>query len=217
MRIPSWGCHSLRRRRQTVLLGFGRCNLSPACAGTGGINLGRIVPGSALSPAATIAAMSDDFGAFLRSRRARLRPEDVGFAPGRSRRVPGLRREEAAALASVSVDYISRLEQGRISPSEAVLHSLARALLRHPHRRAGDRHARRRSRGQHPDPGLTGCLEWGLATRGAPFEHSLDISGLVLPARQDDGERRAFTGGRPYRQRAAHLHHDLTGDVEAEA
>ncbi len=72
--------------------------------------------------------MSDDFGAFLRSRRARLRPEDVGFAPGRSRRVPGLRREEVAALASVSVDYISRLEQGRISPSEAVLHSLARAL-----------------------------------------------------------------------------------------
>ena len=72
--------------------------------------------------------MSDDFGAFLRSRRARLRPEEVGFAPGRGRRVPGLRREEVAALASVSVDYISRLEQGRISPSEAVLHSLARAL-----------------------------------------------------------------------------------------
>jgi transcriptional regulator with XRE-family HTH domain len=72
--------------------------------------------------------MSDEFGAFLRSRRARLRPEDVGFRPGRGRRVPGLRREEVAALASVSVDYITRLEQGRIRPSDAVLHSLARAL-----------------------------------------------------------------------------------------
>lgn len=72
--------------------------------------------------------MSDELGAFLRSRRAGLRPEDVGFKPGRARRVPGLRREEVAALASVSVDYVTRLEQGRIRPSEPVLDSLARAL-----------------------------------------------------------------------------------------
>jgi transcriptional regulator with XRE-family HTH domain len=72
--------------------------------------------------------VSDELGEFLKSRRASLRPEDVGFSPGRGRRVQGLRREEVAALASVSVDYIKRLEGGRIRPSEAVLHSLAGAL-----------------------------------------------------------------------------------------
>jgi len=72
--------------------------------------------------------MSDELGDFLRSRRARIRPEDVGFRSGRGRRVEGLRREEVAALASVSVDYIKRLEGGRIRPSEPVLDSLARAL-----------------------------------------------------------------------------------------
>jgi transcriptional regulator with XRE-family HTH domain len=72
--------------------------------------------------------MSNELGEFLRSRRARIKPEDVGFRPGRGRRVEGLRREEVAALASVSVDYIKRLEGGRIRPSDAVLNSLARAL-----------------------------------------------------------------------------------------
>ena len=73
-------------------------------------------------------SMSNELGEFLRSRRAQLQPEDVGFRAGRGRRVEGLRREEVAALASVSVDYIKRLEGGRIRPSEAVLDSLARAL-----------------------------------------------------------------------------------------
>ncbi|OAA19792.1 putative transcriptional regulator [Frankia sp. EI5c] len=70
---------------------------------------------------------------FLRSRRARLRPEEIGLAGAAggagSRRVPGLRREELAALAGVSVDYYVRLEQGRnLNPSEAVLDAIARAL-----------------------------------------------------------------------------------------
>lgn len=73
--------------------------------------------------------MSNELGEFLRSRRARIKPEDVGFRAGRGRRVEGLRREEVAALASVSVDYIKRLETGRIRPSDAVLDSLARALM----------------------------------------------------------------------------------------
>ena len=73
-------------------------------------------------------SMSNELGEFLRSRRARVQPEDVGFNAGRGRRVEGLRREEVAALASVSVDYIKRLEAGRITPSEPVLDSLARAL-----------------------------------------------------------------------------------------
>ena len=72
--------------------------------------------------------MSNELGEFLKSRRARIKPEDVGFRSGRGRRVEGLRREEVAALASVSVDYIKRLEGGRIRPSDAVLDSLARAL-----------------------------------------------------------------------------------------
>jgi DNA-binding XRE family transcriptional regulator len=67
---------------------------------------------------------------FLRSRRARLKPADVGIRPDRgARRVAGLRREELAQLAGVSVDYYVRLEQGRsVNPSEQVLDALARAL-----------------------------------------------------------------------------------------
>ncbi|KMS86213.1 helix-turn-helix transcriptional regulator [Streptomyces sp. NRRL WC-3725] len=67
---------------------------------------------------------------FLRSRRARLKPEDVGLADfGRHRRVPGLRREELAQLAGVSVAYYTRLEQGNgRNVSAEVLDSIARAL-----------------------------------------------------------------------------------------
>jgi hypothetical protein len=68
--------------------------------------------------------------AFLTSRRAKLSPEQAGFAArGGNRRVPGLRREEVAILAGVSVDYYTRLERGMLAgTSEAVLDSLARAL-----------------------------------------------------------------------------------------
>ena len=73
---------------------------------------------------------------FLRARRARLRPEDVGLSSTdlisgatRSRRVPGLRREEIAQLAGVSVDYYARLEQGRARHvSEAILVAIAETL-----------------------------------------------------------------------------------------
>ncbi|WP_436532616.1 helix-turn-helix transcriptional regulator [Actinoplanes sp. HUAS TT8] len=69
-------------------------------------------------------------GEFLRSRRARLRPEDVGLRPMLTRRrVPGLRREELAQLAGVSVDYYVRLEQGRgTRVSDSVLDAVANAL-----------------------------------------------------------------------------------------
>ncbi|MGW7366671.1 helix-turn-helix transcriptional regulator [Streptomyces sp. NPDC054841] len=67
---------------------------------------------------------------FLRSRRARLKPADVGLRDfGRHRRVPGLRREELAQLAGVSVAYYTRLEQGNgQNVSTEVLDSIARAL-----------------------------------------------------------------------------------------
>ncbi|MBO9556576.1 helix-turn-helix transcriptional regulator [Cellulomonas sp.] len=65
----------------------------------------------------------------LRRARGRLTPQDVGLAAGERRRVAGLRREEVALLAGVSVDYVVRLEQGRgPQPSAQVLRSLARAL-----------------------------------------------------------------------------------------
>ncbi|MFF5482510.1 helix-turn-helix domain-containing protein [Streptomyces sp. NPDC012935] len=67
---------------------------------------------------------------FLRTRRARLKPEDVGLPDfGRHRRVPGLRREELAQLAGVSVAYYTRLEQGNgRNVSAEVLGAIARAL-----------------------------------------------------------------------------------------
>ncbi|MEU4288867.1 helix-turn-helix transcriptional regulator [Kribbella sp. NPDC026596] len=68
-------------------------------------------------------------GEFLQTRRARVRPQDVGLQPGRDRRVAGLRREEVALLANVSVDYYIRLEQGRAeNPSVGVLSAVADAL-----------------------------------------------------------------------------------------
>ena len=72
----------------------------------------------------------DELSAFLRSRRARLSPADVGLPDdGARRRTPGLRREELAALAGVGVSWYTWLEQGRdIHPSPDVLDALARTL-----------------------------------------------------------------------------------------
>jgi transcriptional regulator with XRE-family HTH domain len=70
-----------------------------------------------------------ELGVALRAWRDRVRPDEVGLRTGGRRRSPGLRREELAGLAGVSVDYLVRLEQGRASnPSPQVLASLARAL-----------------------------------------------------------------------------------------
>src|SRR5881275_3223470 len=72
----------------------------------------------------------NELRAFLRSRRARLSPADVGLPDdGARRRTPGLRREELAALAGVGVSWYTWLEQGRdIHPSPDVLDALSRAL-----------------------------------------------------------------------------------------
>jgi transcriptional regulator with XRE-family HTH domain len=70
-----------------------------------------------------------ELGAFLRSRRERVRPEQVGLPPMRRRRTPGLRREEVAQLAGVGVTWYTWLEQGRdINPSAQVLDAIARTL-----------------------------------------------------------------------------------------
>ena len=71
----------------------------------------------------------DQLADFLRRRRAAIRPAEAGLAAGPRRRTAGLRREEVAMLAGMSVDYVVRLEQGRSSqPSTQLLVALARAL-----------------------------------------------------------------------------------------
>lgn len=71
----------------------------------------------------------DGIGSYIQAWRHRLQPADAGLPAGSSRRTRGLRREELAMLASISVDYLVRLEQGRAtSPSTQVLAALSRAL-----------------------------------------------------------------------------------------
>ncbi|MDT0182891.1 helix-turn-helix transcriptional regulator [Microbacterium sp. ARD31] len=86
----------------------------------------------------------DELAGFLRSRRERITPADVGLPAGTRRRTPGLRREEVAQLAFISTEYYTRLEQGRAPwPSREVLAGLTRALRLddaerdHLHRLAG--------------------------------------------------------------------------------
>lgn len=92
----------------------------------------------------------DELGRCIRAWRDRLDPGAAGLSAGARRRAPGLRREELAGLAGLSVDYLSRLEQGRAqNPSPQVLAALARAL------RLTDEERRHlyRVAGQVPDPG----------------------------------------------------------------
>ncbi|MFI9408696.1 helix-turn-helix transcriptional regulator [Nocardia gamkensis] len=70
-----------------------------------------------------------ELGAFLKSRRARISPQDVGLPPGPRRRTPGLRREEVAQLAGIGITWYTWLEQGRsINVSVQVLNAVARTL-----------------------------------------------------------------------------------------
>src|SRR5262249_10185930 len=92
-----------------------------------------------------------ELASFLRARRARLRPSDVGFAEGGAlgrRRTPGLRREEVAQLSGVGVTWYTWLEQGRdISASAQVIDALSRALLL-----TGDQHRHLRELAGLPPP-----------------------------------------------------------------
>lgn len=100
--------------------------------------------------------LKDDVGEFLRTRRDRITPEQAGVIGGGRRRVKGLRREEVALLAGISVDYYAKMERGDLGGvSPEVVESLARALrlddaeVEHLHdlvRAAGPQPARRRKR-----------------------------------------------------------------------
>lgn len=90
-----------------------------------------MLPGGAEGSVRTVS--DNELGAFLRSRREAVTPAEVGLPPGIRRRTPGLRRAELATLAGISVEYLTRLEQGRDRhPSAQVLIALA-AALRLPH------------------------------------------------------------------------------------
>ncbi|MEU1051942.1 helix-turn-helix domain-containing protein [Streptomyces sp. NPDC005876] len=89
------------------------------------------------TPSGEGAVRRHELAAFLRSRRERISPEQVGLPRGRRRRTPGLRREEVAQLSAVGVTWYTWLEQARdIQVSAQVLDALARALLLDPTERA---------------------------------------------------------------------------------
>jgi transcriptional regulator with XRE-family HTH domain len=108
----------------------------------------------------------DQLADFLRTRREALRPEDVGLVPGPRRRIEGLRREEVATLATMSVDYYTRLEQRRgPQPSHTMLSAIARAtrlsLAERDHlfRLAGHVPPASGRFGDHVSPGLMRVLD----------------------------------------------------------
>ncbi|KOU04852.1 XRE family transcriptional regulator [Streptomyces sp. NRRL F-5755] len=116
-----------------------------------------------------------ELGHFLKTRRARLQPEDVGLLSyGGRRRVPGLRREELAQLAGVSVAYYTRLEQGQShNASDGVLEALARALRLTPDERAHLRDLARPAKARRrpavrPDKARSGVLQLLAALDGVP-------------------------------------------------
>jgi transcriptional regulator with XRE-family HTH domain len=93
-----------------------------------------------------------DLGAFIRTRRDRLQPAELGMPEGSGRRVPGLRREELALLAGLSADYLRRVEQGWVVPSDTSLDALADALRLGSTERAHLDALADRARGRQPQP-----------------------------------------------------------------
>jgi transcriptional regulator with XRE-family HTH domain len=143
----------------------------------------------------------DGLADFLRRRRAALRPEDVGLAPGRRRRTDGLRREEVAALAHISTDFYARLEQRRgARPSESTVASLALALQLdeierdHLFALAGHNAPPNAMRRDEPSPGLLRVLE---QIDGSP---AMIVSDLGVTLRQNEmakallGDHSGFDG-----------------------
>ncbi|MCW2859642.1 MAG: family transcriptional regulator [Actinoallomurus sp.] len=138
---------------------------------------------------------------FLRTRREALRPEDVGLPRGRRRRTGGLRREEVAALASMSVDYYSRIEQRRgPTPSERMLTAIARALRLsveerdHLLRLAGHAVPPRLSGGDHVDPGMMRVLDRLEDTPAQVMNHLGETLKQTRPAVDLMGDDARHTG-----------------------
>jgi hypothetical protein len=106
--------------------GFGNGTGGPDRSGPGGMD--GVQPEA--SAADVTSSRRHELASFLRSRRERISPEQVGLPPGRRRRTPGLRREEVAQLAAVGVTWYTWLEQARdIQVSSQVADAIARALM----------------------------------------------------------------------------------------
>jgi transcriptional regulator with XRE-family HTH domain len=124
-----------------------------------------------------------ELGEFLKARRAELTPAAVGLPDtGSSRRVPGLRREEVAQLAVMSVDYYTRLEQGRLQASASILAVLARALRldedqqAYMYRLSGKTPAKpRRQRAQRVTPSMRRLLDQLSETPAMVLGRRMDI------------------------------------------
>src|SRR5689334_25405261 len=115
--------------------------------------------------------------AFLRSRRERITPEEVGLPAGGRRRTPGLRREEVAQLAGVGITWYTWLEQGRdINVSEQVLEAISRVLMLDGHERS---HLFTLAGAALPD------IE--SETSGLPDQIQLTLDGLPFPASVTNG------------------------------
>ncbi|KUJ38614.1 helix-turn-helix transcriptional regulator [Streptomyces sp. MI02-2A] len=123
----------------------------------------------------------NDLAEFLRTVRERLQPWDVGLPAGTARRTPGLRREEVARLAHISVEYYARLEQGRgSSPSRRVLSELARAL-----RLSADERVHLFELADVAPESPTGPRSDVPATVLNLLEHMTEIAAFVVNARYD--------------------------------
>jgi transcriptional regulator with XRE-family HTH domain len=130
----------------------------------------------------------DALADFLRTRRTRVTPRDVGLEPGGRRRVAGLRREELALLAGVSPDYYQRMEQGRdVRPSEQVLDAIARALnftdeeARHLHKLATAARTPNRAEHEHAPEAVPETTLRLLRTMTAPAISSSAGSSTCSP------------------------------------
>jgi len=123
----------------------------------------------------------DDLAAFLRTRRHRLRPDDAGLPDVGRRRTPGLRRQEVAQLAGMSVDYYIRLEQARgPHPSRQVLAALARALML----TADEREYLFRLAGESPPPAASPSREISPGIRNL-IDSLPEIPAYVVDAKYD--------------------------------
>ncbi|MDT0408107.1 MULTISPECIES: helix-turn-helix transcriptional regulator [Streptomyces] len=158
-----------------------------------------------------------ELGAFLRSRRERLLPSDVGLPSGPRRRTPGLRREEAAVLAHISTEYYVRLEQGRAPrPSGEVLAGIAGALrlteeeTAHLHVLAGTAPLRSGTHRREVRPSILALLERLPHTAGFVISATFEVLawnalaaalmedfGALEPAERNLARRAFLTPGEP--------------------
>jgi transcriptional regulator with XRE-family HTH domain len=147
----------------------------------------------------------DGLGDFLKARRAQLTPHAVGLPEAGTRReVAGLRREEVAQLAAISVDYLTRLEQGRVRASASVLSTLSRALRldedqqAYLYELAGQAPRPRRRPAQQARPAMRRLLDQLTDTRVVVLGRRLDIlawnAGATAARDPDDPDLAVLVG-----------------------